>query len=84
MLSQCIQHILLKMHQYRVQILYKPGPELFIADWLSWHNLKEGTDEPIQDMDIRVDAIQSTIDIPELCPYHRFNRQWCRMNIFNV
>ena len=47
MLSQCIQHILLKIHQYRVQILYKPGPEIFIADWLSQHNHKEGKDEPI-------------------------------------
>ena len=64
-LSQCIQHILLKIHQYRVQILYKPGPEIFIVDWLSHHNHKEGKDEPIQDMDIRVDAIQSTTDIPE-------------------
>ena len=33
-LSQCMQHILLKNHQYRVQILYKPGPEIFIADWM--------------------------------------------------
>ena len=33
MLLQCIQHILLKSYQYRVQILYKPGPEIFIADW---------------------------------------------------
>ena len=41
MLSQCIQCILLKTHQYRVQILYKPGPEIFIADWLSHHNHKE-------------------------------------------
>ena len=31
-LSQCIQCILLKVHQYRVQIIYKPGPEIFIAD----------------------------------------------------
>ena len=28
-LSQCIQCILLKIHQYRVQIIYKPGPEIF-------------------------------------------------------
>ena len=33
-LLQCIQHILLKIHQYRVQIMYKPGPEIFIAYWL--------------------------------------------------
>ena len=34
-LSQHIQHILLKIPQYRVQIIYKPGTEIFIADWLS-------------------------------------------------
>ena len=47
-LSQCIQGILLKIHQYRVQIIYKPGPEIFIADWLSRHNHKEGKDKPIK------------------------------------
>ena len=31
-LSQWIQHILLKIYQYRVQIIYKPGPDIFIAD----------------------------------------------------
>ena len=35
MLLQCIQLILLKINQYMVQMLYKPGPEIFIADWLS-------------------------------------------------
>ena len=64
-LSQCIQHILLKIHQYRVQILYKPGPYIFITDWLSQHNHKEGKDKPIKDMDIRIDAIQSVTDIPK-------------------
>ena len=47
MLSQCIQHILLKIHQYRIQILYKHGPAIFIADWLLQHNHQEGKDEPI-------------------------------------
>ena len=65
MLSQHIQHILLKIHQYRVQIIYKPGPEIFIADWLSQHNHVEGKDKPIKDMDIRIDTIQSMTDIPE-------------------
>ena len=51
-LSQHIQHIMLKIHQYRVQILYKPGPEIFNADWLSCHNHVEGKDKPIKDMDI--------------------------------
>ena len=64
-LTQCIQCILLKIHQYRVQIIYKPGPEIFIADWLSQHNHKEGKDKPIKNMDITIDAIQSTKDILE-------------------
>ena len=55
----------IKIHQYRVQILYKPELELPLTDWLSWHNHQQGKDEPIPDMDLRVDAIQSTTDIPE-------------------
>ena len=55
----------IKIYQYKVQILYKPGPEIFIADWLLQHNHQEGKDEPIKDMHIRVDAIQSATNIPE-------------------
>ena len=62
---QHIQCILIKIHQYRVQIIYKPGPEIFIADWLSQYNHMEGKDKPIKDTDIRIDAIQSVTDIPE-------------------
>ena len=40
-LSQRIQCILLRIHQYRVRILYRPGPDTFIADWLYPHNHKE-------------------------------------------
>ena len=64
-LLQCIQHIMLKIHQYRVQILYKPGPEILIADWLLRNNHIEGKDKPIKDMDIKMDAIQSSVDMPE-------------------
>ena len=64
-LLQHIQCILLKIHQYRVQIIYKPGPEIFIADWLSRHNHVEGKDKPIKDIDVWVDTIQSTTDMPE-------------------
>ena len=64
-LSQCIQCIMLKSHQYRVQILYKPVPEIFIADWLSRNNHVVGKDKPIKNMDIWVDTIQSSVDIPE-------------------
>ena len=61
-LLQCIMY---RIHQYRVQIIYKPGPETFVADWLSWHNHIEGKDKPIKDMDIRIDAIHNMTDIPE-------------------
>ena len=64
-LSQCIQCILLKNHQYRVHIIYKLEPEIFTADWLSQNNHKEGKDKPIKDMEIRIDAIKSVTDIPE-------------------
>ena len=52
-----------KIHQYRVWIIYKPGPEIFIADWLSQHNHIKGKDKPIKDMDIKVDAIRIATDI---------------------
>ena len=64
-LSQCIQHIPLKIHQYRVQITNKPGPEIFIADWLSRHNHTEGKDKPIKGMEIQGDMIQTMMDMPE-------------------
>ena len=65
MLSQCIQHILFKIHQYWIQIIYKPGLKIVIADWLCQHNHQEGKEKPIKDMDIRTDLIQSMTDIPE-------------------
>ena len=64
-LSQHMQCILLKIHQYRVQITYKPGPEIFIADWLSRHNHTEGKDKPLKGMDIWADAKQTAMDMPE-------------------
>ena len=46
-------------------IIYKPGPEIFIADWLLRNNRVEGKNKPIKDMDIWVDTIQNSIDMPE-------------------
>ena len=45
--------------------MYKPGPDIFIADWLSRHNHVEGKDKLIEDMDTQVDAIQSITDMLE-------------------
>ena len=64
-MSQRIQHIVLKIHQYRVQIIYKPGPDIFIAEWLSRHNHAEGKDQPIKGMGLQVDIIQTMTDMPE-------------------
>ena len=64
-LSQRIQCILLRIHQFQVRILYKPGPELFIADWLSRHNHIENKDADIHGMDIKVNTIQIMTNIPE-------------------
>ena len=52
------------MHQYRVRIIYKPGPALFIADWLSRQNYKENKDAEIPGMQLNIDAIQTT-NIPD-------------------
>ena len=64
-LSQCIQCILLKIHQYGVQIIYKPGPEIFIADWLLRHNHAERNNKAIKGMDILVDTMQNAMDMLE-------------------
>ena len=67
-LSQHIQHIMLKIHQNRVQIIYKSGPEIFIGDWLSHHNHIEGKDNPINYIDIRINTIQRATDILKCMP----------------
>ena len=64
-LSQRIQYIFLWIYQYWVRIIYKPGPDFFIMDWLSRHNHMENKDEEICGMDVRVDAIQMTTYIWE-------------------
>ena len=44
--------MMLRIHQYRVCIIYKPDPDLHIAEWLSWNNHKENRDQEINDMNI--------------------------------
>ena len=34
-LSQTLQYILLRTHQYRIRVIYMPGPELFMVNFLS-------------------------------------------------
>ena len=47
MLSHRMQLIPLRIQQYRGRIMYKPGPDLPIADWLSRQNHKKNKDEEI-------------------------------------
>ena len=64
-LSQRIQYIILRIHQYRISIVYNPGPEIFIEDWLSWDNHKENKDEAINGLDIRIDTMQVVTNVLE-------------------
>ena len=61
-LSQKLQWILLRIHQYRVKIIYKPGPDLFIADWLSRQNYKEDKNEEIAGMQVNVNSVEMAKD----------------------
>ena len=65
MLSQRIQLTLLRIQQYRVTIIYTPGPDLFKADCLSRQNHKENKDKEIPGMQLNVATIQTTTNIPD-------------------
>ena len=81
-LSQQIQCIILKIQQYHVQIIHKSGPQIFIADWLSRQDHKEGKDMQIQDMDIWVDAIQAMTDLPKCISIPEMQHH-CKTIIYN-
>ena len=63
MLSQLLQCIMLQMHQYRMHSIYKPGPDLYIADWLSHNNHAENKDQEVAGMSINVSAISTSVDM---------------------
>ena len=64
-LSHKLQRILLCFHQYSIRNLYQPGPQLFIAHWLSRHNNETNRDNEIPCMFITTNAIESYSDIPD-------------------
>ena len=65
-LSQRLQRILLGIHQYRVRIIYKPGPCLFIADWLSRQKHKGNKVEKMTGMQVNINIIQKTTKHPRM------------------
>ena len=60
----------LKIHHYRVRIIYKPGPDKFIADWLSSKNHKRKKDAETHGKQLNIEAIQTTTNIPECMTIH--------------
>ena len=38
---------MLHIHQYNMYILYKPGTDLNLMDWLFWHNYTENENHKI-------------------------------------
>ena len=65
-----LQLILLRIHQYRVRIIYKPGPDLFIADWPSRQSHRENKDKEIDGMQVNINTIHTTMNIPECMSVH--------------
>ena len=64
-MSQRLHLILLCIHQYRIRILYDPGPQLYIADLLFRHYHTRGKDEEITCLNLNINTVTTTTDIPE-------------------
>ena len=64
-LLQRKQQIFLRIHQFRVKILFKPGLDVFLGDGLSMHNHKGNKYTEIPGMKVKVDTIQTAANIPE-------------------
>ena len=63
-LSQCLQHIMLHIHQYRLCIIYKPDTDLYIANGLFWNNHIENRDHEITGMNRNVHPISTSENTP--------------------
>ena len=73
-LSQTLQLILLRIHQYRVRVINKPGPDLFRADWLSRQNHKVYKDAEVTGLQLYIDAIQTPTNIPDCMTIHKLQQ----------
>ena len=57
-LSQSLQGILLCIHQYGIRVLYTPGPQLFLIDWLSRDNHETHKEKEIPQMNLTVNSLE--------------------------
>ena len=53
-----------------MRIIYKPGPELLMKDWLSRHNHSKNKDKEITDMQTSINLIQFTANVPGCITVH--------------
>ena len=83
-LSERLQQILLRICQYRMRIIYKPGPDLFILDWLSRQNYNKDKDVEILGMQLGISAIQTTANIPECMTMHELQQVTFQDNTWSV
>ena len=63
-LCQQLQCIILCIHQYRTDFIYKPGSDLYITEWLSRNNHTEDKDQEITGMNINANAISTAVYMP--------------------
>ena len=78
-LAQRLQYILLIIYQYRIRRLYKPGPHLFKADYLSRENHAKNKDEGILDMRFIIDAVSTTTVSSHACPFRKSKIVQCQV-----
>ena len=62
------------------RIIYKPGPDLFMADWLSRQNCEENKDEEITGRQANINTIQTTTNIPECMMIHELQQAMSQDN----
>ena len=64
MLTQQLQFNMLHICQYRVCIIYKPGPDPYITDWLWGTTMQKTRDQDMTGMNINVNAIRNGVNMP--------------------
>ena len=54
---------MLHIHQINVHILYMPGPDLYIVNWLFNHKHTEYEDKELAGMSISIHILSTAIDV---------------------
>ena len=63
-LSHWLQWTMLGIHHYRVHIIFKPGLDLYITNWLYHNSHAENKDQEITERNVTVSAINISINMP--------------------